>query len=266
MKRIATYLCMFIAAATCLPVSARTPDKLTPFDLSQVTLLDGPEKTAMKADSAYLHALSSDRLLYNFRKNAGLPSPGQPLGGWEAPDCELRGHFVGHYLSACALLYKSTGDTAIKAKAEGMVHELAKCQKALHQGGYLSAFPSSFIDRVETTGRVWAPYYTIHKIMAGLVDMYQLCGDKEALDVAEGMAGYFERRSSKLTDQQFNRMLRTEFGGMANTLYDLYAINHRSADLALAHRFDQPSFLGPLALRQDDLSGPRNDEIGRAHV
>jgi len=156
-------------AGTATAARAAAQDKLVAFDLDRVKLLDGLEKSEMRADSAYLHALDSDRPLYNFRKTAGLPAPGKPLGGWEAPDCELRGHFVGHYLSACALLYKSTGDTAIKVKAEGMVHELAKCQKALHQGGYLSAFPSTLIDRVEAEKPVWAPYYTIHKIMAGLV-------------------------------------------------------------------------------------------------
>jgi hypothetical protein len=133
------------------------------------------------------------------------------------------------------------------------VAELAKCQNALG-GGYLSAFPESFFDRVEARQNVWAPYYTIHKIMAGLVDMYTYCGNQQALDVAEGMAGYFKRRTDKLTDDRFNAMLGTEFGGMANVLYDLYAINHRADDLALAHRFDQQSFLHPLSEDVDDLS------------
>lgn len=226
---------------------------LQAFDLPDVTLGNGILLREAQADRQYLHDLDSDRLLLNFRKNAGLPSPGQPLGGWEAPDCELRGHFVGHYLSACALMYKSAGDKALKTKADAMVAELAKCQDKLGNG-YLSAFPESFIDRVEQRKQVWAPYYTIHKIMAGLVDMYTYCGNKQALDVAEKMADYFKKRSDKLTDDQFNGMLRQEFGGMANTLYDLYAINHREGDLALAHRFDQQSFLHPLAEDIDDLS------------
>jgi DUF1680 family protein len=229
--------------------------EVQPFDLSQVSLLDGIEKTEMKADQNYLHALDADRLLYNFRKNAGLPAPGKPLGGWEAPSCELRGHFVGHYLSACALMYRSTGDKTLEKKADYIVSELGKCQNALNEDGYLSAFPSSFFDRLEAGKPVWAPYYTIHKIMAGLVDMYQYCGNKEALQIAEKMAGYFEHRTDKLSDAQFSRMLQNEFGGMANVLYDLYEINHRPADLALAHRFDQPSFLTPLAHQQDDLTG-----------
>src|SRR5262249_17388209 len=85
-----------------------------PFPLTAVRLLDGPFKHAMELDRRYLRSLDPDRLLHNFRVNAGLPSSAQPLGGWEAPDCELRGHFVGHYLSACAEMVASTGDATLK--------------------------------------------------------------------------------------------------------------------------------------------------------
>src|SRR5581483_4477259 len=122
----------------------------------------------------------SDRLLHNFRVNAGLPSTAEPLGGWEKPDCELRGHFVGHFLSACALMYASTGDEALKKKADYMVAELAKCQDAMpgrgYHPGFLSAYPESFFDRLDAGQKVWAPYYTLHKIMAGLYDNYEHCG------------------------------------------------------------------------------------------
>jgi DUF1680 family protein len=144
-----------------------------PFSLKQVRLLDGPFKQAMERDLKYILELDPDRLLHNFRLNAGLPSSAQPYGGWEKPDVELRGHTVGHYLSACAFMYASTGDERIKSRADSIVSELAKCQQALGTKGYLSAFPEEFFDRVESVRRVWAPYYTIHKIMAGLVDWYQ---------------------------------------------------------------------------------------------
>ena len=116
-----------------------------PFDLQQVRLLDGPFQDAMQRDRKYSADLDADRLLHNFRVTAGLPSTAKPLGGWEAPDCELRGHCVGHYLSACALMYASTGDEKLKAKADYIVAELAKCQEALpskgYNQGYLSAYP-----------------------------------------------------------------------------------------------------------------------------
>ena len=86
----------------------KVPWKALPFPLKQVRLGDGPCKIAMEADRQYLHSLPPDRLLHTFRINAGLPSSAQPLGGWEKPDCELRGHYAGgHYLSACALMYAS---------------------------------------------------------------------------------------------------------------------------------------------------------------
>src|SRR5216117_1550663 len=126
--------------------------KAQPFALQDVRLLDGPFKQAMTLDQEYLLSLDPDRLLHNFRVNAGLPSSAQPLGGWEAPDVELRGHTVGHYLSALALMYASTGDARFKTRAELMVAELAKIQTeqaAKFHAGYLSAFPEEFFDRVD---------------------------------------------------------------------------------------------------------------------
>src|SRR5258708_5013338 len=147
-------------------VKSVIPIKARPFSLFEVGLLAGPFKHAQELDRKYLLSLDPERLLHNYRVNAGLPSTAKPLGGWEAPDCELRGHFVGHYLSACAKMYAATGDTTLKRNAEYVVTELARCQGAL-KSGYLSAYPESFIDRVEKRQRVWAPSYTLHKIFAG---------------------------------------------------------------------------------------------------
>lgn len=224
------------------------------FDLKDVRLGDGIFKEAQEANRRYLRELDAERLLYAFRLNAGLPSTAQPLGGWEAPSCEVRGHFIGHYLSACALMYAATGDEELKAKANYMVAELAKCQQALG-GGYLSAYPASFLDRLEAMDKVtWAPLYVIHKIMAGLLDMYQLADNKQALGTLKGMAAYFKRRADKLSDSQMERMLTVEFGGMSEALHNLYGVTHNPAHLELAHRYDQAGFLGPLALERDNLS------------
>src|SRR5215813_9451626 len=161
-------------------VQPAVPLKVHAFPLEEVRVLDGPFKHAMELDEAYLLALDVDRLLHNFRVNAGLPSTAPPLGGWEEPKCELRGHFVGHYLSACALMYASTGDRRFKDKGDAVVAGLAECQAKLG-----SAYPESFIDRVEKQNRVWAPYYTLHKILAGLLDMYESCDNQQALDMAK---------------------------------------------------------------------------------
>ena len=89
---------------------------------------------------------------------------------------ELRGHAVGHYLSAVSIMYASTGDARFKRRADSLVAEFAKVQaaeSAKFHPGYLSAFPEELFDRVDARQRVWAPYYTIHKIMAGLLDVYR---------------------------------------------------------------------------------------------
>lgn len=228
--------------------------KVHPFDLRQVRLLDGPVKQALEINRRTLKEWDPERLLHTFRLNAGLPSTAKPLGGWESPNCEVRGHFVGHYLSACAMMYASTGDDEFKRRADNMVGELAKCQQALG-GEYLSAFPASFFDRLERHEGVWAPYYVIHKIMAGLLDVYQYCGNQQALEMATGMASYFQKRTDKLSDQEMAAVLNVEYGGMNEVLYNLYSITGDPAHLKLAHRFDHEHLFGPLADGRDELTG-----------
>jgi len=226
-----------------------------PFPLADVRLTEGIFKDAQEANRRYLHDLEADRLLHAFRVNAGLPSEAEPLGGWERPDCEVRGHFVGHYLSACALMFAATGDEELKAKGDYLVAELAKVQEALG-GGYLSAYPESFLDRLEARQNVtWAPLYVIHKIMAGLLDMSQLAGNEQALQMLRKMADYFKARADNLSDVQFDRLLDVEFGGMSEVLHNLSAVTGEEKYLALAHRFDKAAFLGPLALEHDNLTG-----------
>jgi DUF1680 family protein len=195
-----------------------------PFPLKQVRLLDGPFKEAMEVNRQWLHSLPNERLLHSFRTNAGLASSAQPLGGWEKPDCELRGHFTGgHYLSACAMTFASTGDDELKSKADALVAELGKCQEA-HKNGYLSAFPVEFFDRLRQGRRVWAPFYTYHKIMAGLLDMHTHCGNAQALEMAERMAGWVAHWRESISDEHMQRILQTEYGGMEEVLYNLYAV------------------------------------------
>lgn len=228
---------------------------LSPFPLQQVRLLDGPFLQAARTNQKYLLSLQPDRLLHTFRLTAGLPTTAEPLGGWEKPDCELRGHFAGgHYLSACALAYASTGDQEIKARGDLMVAELAKCQKKLGNG-YLSAFPESFFDRLRDGGRVWAPFYTIHKILAGHIDMYQLTGNAQALETAKGMADWICNWVAPLGDEHLVRVLETEWGGTNEALYNLYAITGNRWYLRTGDRFRVPSFFDPLAGHRDELKG-----------
>jgi len=228
--------------------------KARPFSLQDVRLLDGPFAQAMGRDREYLLSLDLDRLLHMFRVTAGLPAPGEAYGGWEGS--ELRGHTMGHYLSACSLMYASTGDERFKTRVDTLVTELAKCQKALGTGGYLNAYPESFIDRVEARQQVWAPYYTLHKILAGLLDSYTYCGNRQALEIVEGMARWCKGRCDKLSEEQMQQMLNsTEQGGMNEALANLYAITGNPDHLALSRRFVQRSYVEPLAAGRDQLKG-----------
>ena len=226
-----------------------------PFPMKDVRLRPSAFSAADEVNRKYLKTLPPDRLLHTFRLTAGMPSSAEPLGDWEKPDCELRGHFAGgHYLSACALAFASSGDAELKHNGDLMVTELAKCQAQL-KNGYLSAFPQELFDRLRDGVNVWAPYYTIHKIMAGHLDMYTLAGNQQALDTLEKMAGWVRSWVDPLSEQQMQRVLLVEYGGMGEVLSSLYAVTGKKEYLDLAQRFDKKLFFDALASHRDELKG-----------
>ena len=240
-------------------VRDKIPSQAYPFELSDVRLLDGPFRDAMVRDQKYMLELDADRLLHNFRVTAGLPSTAQPLGGWEEPKGELRGHSVGHFLTACALMYAATCDARFKDKGNGIVAELAKVQDAMpsrgFNNGFLSAYPEEFFDRVDKRIRVWAPYYTLHKIMAGLLDMYLYGDNQQALDVVTKMAGWVKFRVDRLTEAEQQAALETEFGGMNDVLANLYAVTGNPDHLTTAFKFDHKKLFDQWAAGEDKLDG-----------
>jgi hypothetical protein len=239
------------------PATLAVQRQAQPFPLANVRLLDGPFRGAMLRDQQYLSSLDPDRLLHTFRLNVGLSSSAKPLGGWESPDCQLRGHSMGHYLSALSLMHASTGDAQFKQRVDYIVGELAKCQSnspaAGFHAGYLSAFPESMIDDVEHRKPVWAPWYTLHKIMAGLLDANQLCGNKEALTVLTNMADWVKFRVDHLSHEQMQKSLDTEHGGMNEVLANLYAVTGNTNYLQLSAAFNHAKILDPLARGEDRL-------------
>jgi DUF1680 family protein len=236
--------------------------KVHPFPMTQVRLLPGPFEDAAQWNRGYMSRLPVDRLVRNFRVNAGLPTTAEPFGGWEQPNngqplhrqSELRGHFTGHFLSASALSYASTGDNAAKAKGDEIVDELAKCQKKLG-GGYLSAFPIEFFDRLDARQNVWAPFYTVHKIMAGMLDMYQLAGNKQALEVLQSMGGWADQWTASKSEEHLQDILNTEYGGMNETLYNLSGITNDARWAKVGDRYTKKKFFNPLASQRDELRG-----------
>ena len=226
-----------------------------PFPLDRVRLHPGPFLDAREVNRRFLLAQDENRLLHMFRLTAGLPSTAEPLGGWEAPVNELRGHYLGHYLSALAKMSQSVeGDAELKARGDRIVAELAACQQKIGNG-YLSAFPEEFFDRLRDGKPVWAPFYTLHKIMAGLLDMHTFAGNAQALEVLQGMARWTGRWAQPLGDEHMARVLEREYGGMNEMLYNLAAVTGRDNYRELAHRFDHERFFAPLAQGRDELKG-----------
>lgn len=235
-----------------LPQRPEAPAMLArPFPLSRIKLLPGRLYDEMQINRRFLMAQEPDRLLHTFRLTAGLPSTAAPLGGWEAPVNELRGHYTGHYLSACAMM-AAQGDSELKARGDLLVAELAKCQKP---NGYLSAFPEEFFDRLRNDQPVWAPFYTIHKIMAGLLDMNTMAGNAQALDLVKGMARWTSRWSQPEGDFEMARVLEREYGGMNEVLYNLSVVANDPGLRGTARRFDHERVFAPLARGEDQLKG-----------
>jgi DUF1680 family protein len=229
--------------------------RLQLFALRDVTLEAGPLQQARDWNRAYMLRLPNDRLLHNFRITAGLTSSAKPLGGWEDPTCEVRGHFVGHYLSACALLYAASGDTTIKTKADELVAGIAACQQKLDDNGYVSAFPTELFDRLDRREKVWVPFYTLHKIMAGLLDMKTQAGNEQALDVLVKLASWVDAWTAAKTEEHMQDILNTEYGGMNEVLYNLAAVTGDDRWVRAGDRFTKKVFFTPLAMRRDELKG-----------
>jgi uncharacterized protein len=229
--------------------------RISPFKLSEVILDPGPLQQARDWNRDYMMRLSNDRLLHNFRLTAGIPSKAEPLGGWEAPKSELRGHFVGHYLSGAGLLIASTGDAQMKEKADGLVAGIAECQTKLNKDGYVSAFPDELFVRLDAREKVWAPFYTLHKIMAGLFDMYEYAGNQQALDVLLKLAAWVDAWTTQRSEEHMQDILKTEYGGMNDVLYNLSGATKDDRWARVGDRFTKKVFFTPLAMRQDQLKG-----------
>ena len=236
-----------------------------PLDLSSVRLLGGPLKRAQDLDAEYLLKLEPDRMLAYYRERAGLKAKGKPYGGWDGGGRNLTGHIAGHYLSAVSLMWAATGDARFKERAKYLVAEFKAVQDQ-HGDGYLSALEGGrkCWEAVAQGGirsggfdlnGLWAPWYVLHKTFAGLRDAYRHTGQRTALELEVKFAEWAERVLSKLTDEQMQRMLNTEFGGMNEVLADLYADTGDKRWLALSRRFEHRAIVDPLKRREDILPG-----------
>ncbi len=258
--------CIFVVMIFCnTEISAKGMsdfpyEKVHFVPLSEVRLLPGRFYDNMKRDSAWMVSISVNSLIHSFRNNAGVFAGREggyfdtpKLGGWESLDCDLRGHTTGHLLSAFSLMYASTGSEVFKLKGDSIVNGLVEVKQALGDSGYLSAFPETLIDRCIEGKPVWAPWYTLHKILAGLIDQYIYANNETALEIAVKMGNWAYGKVSALDSDSLQRMIKNEYGGINEAFYNLYSITKDKRFFHLAELFYKADNIDPLKNSQDRL-------------
>lgn len=234
------------------------------FELSQVKLLDGPFLHATQLNIETLLNYEPDRLLAKFRSEAGLEPKAEHYHGWE--DNTIAGHSLGHYLSACAMMYQTTGDERFLERVKYIVDELETVQNA-NGDGYIGAFPDGKRILMEEVAKgdirsqgfdlngIWVPFYTQHKVMGGLRDAYHLCGVTKALEVERKFADWLEKVVTPLNNDQVQKMLHCEYGGINEVLVELYNDTGDKRYLDMSYIFHHKAVLDSLAAGQDVLPG-----------
>lgn len=221
--------------------------KAEQFALNDVTLTDTYYKAAESSDLSFLKKFDNDRLLSRFRETAGVDQKGaSPYKGWE--DSLIGGHCVGHYLTACAQAVKATGDESLRTKLTALISGLRECQTKLNTGFVFGARIDDAsnvekqFDIVEgkDSGNTWVPWYTMHKIVQGLVDVYRYTDNQEALTVAKDLGEWIYNRVNQWDSGTQARISYTEYGGMNDCMYELYKITGNTHFRDAAHKFDDP--------------------------
>jgi DUF1680 family protein len=239
-------------------VAASTVEKLQEFPLDQVQITDQYQLNLFSKDVTYLiTTLDSDRLLAGFKAVSTGANPSNLYGGWE--NSNIRGHTMGHWLSAVAHAYQQAlGSDAtlagqIKTKLDDVISKLKSYQLS---SGFLFATPMSQFDDFDAgTGSTWVPYYTMHKILAGLIDVYKFENNADALAVASKLGDWLYSRASGWSASAKSNVLGQEYGGMNDALYELYKYTNSANHLTVAHIFDDTGLFTTLAAGTDNLNG-----------
>ena len=253
------------AIAFAQRITSAVPDAARPLPLTAVRLTGGPLKHAQDLNAKYLLELEPDRMMAYYRRRAGLEGKAEPYGGWDGDGRNLTGHIAGHYLSAVSLMYAATGDPQFKERADYLVQEMKVVQDK-HGDGYLGAiekgketFQEVAKGNIRSSGfdlnGQWAPWYTLHKTYAGLRDAHRFTGNRTALEVEVRFAEWAAGILAQMNDEQVQRMLNTEFGGMGEIMADLYADTGEKRWLELSYRFEHAAVMDPLKGQEDRLAG-----------
>lgn len=220
------------------------------FKLDEVKVTDSYIQNALEKEMAYLKAFDADKLVAGFQEVNNIRPKAEKYPGWEVT--EIRGHSLGHYMTAVAQAVAQTGDAELKEKLDYIVARLAEAQL---KSGYLSAFPEVLFDNVENKKPCWVPWYTMDKIIAGLTAAYVLAGNEQALEVVSKLGDWVNDRTSKWSKETQDTVLAVEYGGMNEAMYDLYKVTQKEEHAKAAHMFDEMPLFEALHNGQDILNG-----------
>ncbi len=268
-------LLAFAGMAQAVPASAlgltRAHSELISAPLGAVKLTPSIFADAQTANRNYLASLDPERLLHNFYLSAGLVAPKESYGGWEAMG--IAGHSLGHWLSGVSLLIANTSDRELSAKLNHCLAEMARIQAA-HGDGYCGGttverrgktIDGKIVFEEVRRGEIsshgfdlnggWVPLYTWHKVHAGLIDAHRLAGNSRAMDILLGVAGYLAGVLEPLNDEQMQRVLAAEYGGLNESYADTFALTGNPRWLRMAQRLYHRAVLDPIVREEDKLDG-----------
>lgn len=274
MKYIRTSALIGGVCCILLVSNTRAQDKLYPneFSLSDITLLEGPFKHAQDLNVHTLLEYDVDRLLAPYLKAAGLEPKADSYENWLGLD----GHIGGHYLSAMAIHYASTGNEECKQRMDYMLSELQECQEANSKDpnfiGYVGGVPDGKPIWLEIKNgnpsaiwKGWVPFYNIHKMYAGLRDAWLYGGSDTARDMFLKFCDWGISLTAGLSDAQMQQMLECEHGGMNEVYADAYQMTWDKKYLAAAKRFSHKWLLDAMAVGTDNLDNKHaNTQVPKA--
>lgn len=234
---------------------------LNPREGQKVRLLPGLFLEREALNRKYLMSLRNENLLQNHELEAGLWGPSQkPDGchwGWESPTSPVRGEFLGHWLSAAARLSAVTEDGELRSKADAVVAQLEKCQKA-NGGEWVFSIPEKYLEWAlegrTGTAAPGVPHYVIHKTLMGLWDMFRYAGSERALQILLRVADWFGRWTRPIPQDAMDRLLDYETGGMLEIWAELYGATGRPEHLELMRRYERRTLFERLLAGEDALS------------